>query len=93
MQRNDIMCQELGGDESSLKDKNKESDLQSFRFLMTDHFALLTYKLIAVIVLRMMTACIPIFFRKSNSGSEVQDKKVVTSFAICEVVEGVPVSV
>lgn len=40
--------------------------------------------------LRMMTACMPIFFRSSCSGSEAQLRKVATSLAIWVVVAGVP---
>ena len=38
----------------------------------------------------MMTALIPSFFRSSCSGSAAQFRNVTTSFAICEVVAGVP---
>lgn len=41
---------------------------------------------------RIMTACIPIRFLSSCSGSEAKERKVTTSLAIWEEVAGVPSS-
>lgn len=43
--------------------------------------------------LMMIIALRPIFLRSSCSGSAAHERKVTTSFAICEVVAGVPVRI
>lgn len=66
------------------------SNVPIFLVLMYDHLKRLMYKLIAVNAEKRMTALRPIFFRSSCSGSDAQFRKVTTSFAICDVVAGVP---
>lgn len=54
------------------------------------HLNFLTQMERPVKAVKMMTAWSPIFFRWSSSGSEAQERKVVTSLAIWDEVAFVP---
>lgn len=61
------------------------------RFLIGVHLNRLTHTEIAKSEENKITAWRPINFRSSASGSAAHDKKVTTSFAIWDVVAGVPI--
>ena len=65
-------------------------DSPIFLDLMSDHLKRLTYREMAVRAEKRMTAFRPAFLRSSCSGSAAQFRNVTTSFAIWEVVAGVP---